>query len=293
MLLASLALHNGDIDPAQLAEVLRVWSADRSRSIGRILLARGLVDTPRLTLLKALVEDHRRRHGDGPAADRLTEPARRILSDLADLEPDPFDGLPDADRTTVRERTRTEAVTDAVPDSGGTADGGGGDQDGYEILVSAGRYRVGPKFNAGGLGTVHHADDRELRRPVVFKRIREDRAFDPSSRQQFILEGLVTGGLEHPGIVPVYGLGRSEDGRLFYAMRLLGGTSLRKEAKRLHSAADEASGRPSDSEAEAEPIGAGPPLPPPTLPRLLRHFASACYAIGYANARGVLNRDIK
>ena len=32
-------------------------------------------------------------------------------------------------------------------------------------------------------------------------------------------EAEITGGLEHPGIVPVYGLGSYADGRPFYAMR--------------------------------------------------------------------------
>jgi hypothetical protein len=38
-------------------------------------------------------------------------------------------------------------------------------------------------------------------------------ADDPISRQRFLLEAEVTGGLEHPGIVPVYGLGTYGDGR--------------------------------------------------------------------------------
>ena len=33
----------------------------------------------------------------------------------------------------------------------------------------------------------------------------------------------MTGGLEHPGIVPVYGLGHTPDGRPFYAMRFIQG----------------------------------------------------------------------
>ena len=41
-------------------------------------------------------------------------------------------------------------------------------------------------------------------------------ADDPASRQRFLLEAEITGGLEHPGIVPVYGLGQYADGRPFY-----------------------------------------------------------------------------
>ncbi len=47
----------------------------------------------------------------------------------------------------------------------------------------------------------------------------------------------VDAGIEHPGIVPVYGLGTYDDGRPFYAMRFIHGDSL-KEAIQAHHADD-------------------------------------------------------
>ena len=41
-------------------------------------------------------------------------------------------------------------------------------------------------------------------------------------------EAEITGRLEHPGIVPVYGLGHYADGRPFYAMRFIRGDSLKE-----------------------------------------------------------------
>jgi eukaryotic-like serine/threonine-protein kinase len=61
--------------------------------------------------------------------------------------------------------------------------------------------------------------DAELNREVALKQILERHAHDPLSRQRFVIEAEVTGGLEHPGIVPVYGLGTYGDGRPYYAMR--------------------------------------------------------------------------
>ena len=61
----------------------------------------------------------------------------------------------------------------------------------------------------GGLGAVFVALDTELNREVALKQILDQHADDPVSRQRFVLEAEVTGGLEHPGIVPVYGLGRT------------------------------------------------------------------------------------
>jgi len=42
-------------------------------------------------------------------------------------------------------------------------------------------------------------------------------ADDVESRARFLLEAEITGGLEYPGIVPVYGLGQYANGRPFYA----------------------------------------------------------------------------
>src|SRR5262249_54134655 len=66
------------------------------------------------------------------------------------------------------------------------------------------RFRVLRPHARGGLGAVFVALDEELHREVALKQIHEDRADDPGSRHRFLLEAEVTGGLEHPGVVPVY-----------------------------------------------------------------------------------------
>jgi serine/threonine protein kinase len=70
--------------------------------------------------------------------------------------------------------------------------------------------------------------DQELHREVALKEIQEERAHDTVSRNRFLLEAEITGGLEHPGIVPVYGLGQYSDGRPFYAMRFIKGDNLKE-----------------------------------------------------------------
>ena len=80
--------------------------------------------------------------------------------------------------------------------------------------------------------------DTELHREVALKQILDQHADDPTSRQRFLLEAEVTGGLEHPGIVPVYGLGTYGDGRPYYAMRFVRGDSLKESIEQFH--ADEA-----------------------------------------------------
>lgn len=49
----------------------------------------------------------------------------------------------------------------------------------------------------------------------------EDKADNPQVRSRFRFEAEINGGLEHPNIVPVYGLGTDANGRPFYAIRLI------------------------------------------------------------------------
>jgi serine/threonine protein kinase len=117
-----------------------------------------------------------------------------------------------------------------------------------------------------------------MTREVALKQILDRHADDPMSRQRFVVEAEVTGGLEHPGIVPVYGLGTYPDGRPYYAMRFIRGDSRKEAIERFH--ADEGS-----------KTGAGKRTL--ELRQLLRRFLDVCNAIDYVHSRGVLHRDIK
>jgi WD40 repeat protein/tRNA A-37 threonylcarbamoyl transferase component Bud32 len=132
------------------------------------------------------------------------------------------------------------------------------------------RYRVLRPHAQGGLGVVSVARDTELGREVALKEIHAGHAGDAVSRDRFVREAEITGGLEHPGIVPVYGLGRYDDGRPYYAMRFIRGESLQEAIKKLHM-----------HQAGYSQRG------------LLTRFVAACNAIAYAHSRGVIHRDIK
>src|SRR4029077_13993482 len=87
-----------------------------------------------------------------------------------------------------------------------------------------------------------------------------------------------TGGLEHPGIVPVYGLGTYGDGQPYYAMRFIRGDSLKEAIDQFHA----------DAALKKEPGRRSL-----ELRNLLHRFTDVCNAIDYAHSRGVLHRDIK
>ena len=141
------------------------------------------------------------------------------------------------------------------------------------------RYRVIRPHARGAIGEVYLAHDEELRREVALKEIQERYADDPRSRARFLLEAEVTGSLEHPGIIPVYGLGHHPDGRPYYAMRFIRGDSLKEAIDRHHRLWDRPGGDPSERSL--------------AFRKLLRKFIDVCNAIAYAHSRGVLHRDLK
>ena len=136
------------------------------------------------------------------------------------------------------------------------------------------RFQVLWAHAKGGLGEVFLAEDTELNRKVALKEIQAKHANDPVSRRRFLAEAEITGNLEHPGIVPVYGLGTYPDGRPFYAMRFIKGEDLESAIRKFHSAS-------SASFTGLE------------FRRLLRKLIDVCHTVAYAHSRGVVHRDLK
>ena len=87
------------------------------------------------------------------------------------------------------------------------------------------------------------AKDNELQREVALKEIRQDYSDDVDCRARFMREAEITGRLEHPGIVPVYSLGKYPDGSPYYAMRFIRGTSLQDAIKKFHSSSSKKKAR--------------------------------------------------
>src|SRR5262245_59483076 len=140
------------------------------------------------------------------------------------------------------------------------------------------RYRSLRLHARGGLGEVHVALDEELSRQVALKRIQRPRAADPQSRRRFLQEAEITARLEHPGVVPVYGLVRDDSGQPCYAMRFIQGETLQEALDRLH--AGDRAGRDPGGRRLA-------------MRDLLGRFVAVCNTVAYAHSRGVLHRDLK
>jgi WD40 repeat protein/serine/threonine protein kinase len=263
LLLGVLALQNGFIDRDALLGAFNAWVGDKSRPLGQILLERGALREPRCALLEALVEEHLGRHG------RDAERSLVALG-LVGTAHSFLGGIPDTDLRASLSRLADLPTVDGPHKA--TLDAP------TPSALPGLRFRLLRSHAKGGLGEVFVARDEEVHREVALKVILPEYADDPAGRARFLFEAEVTGNLEHPGVVPVYGLGRYPDGRPFYAMRLVRGENFKDAIARYHA------GRGAGPDPGARSL---------ELRNLLRRFLDVCNAIDYAHTRGVLHRDVK
>jgi hypothetical protein len=271
LLFGLLALQNGLIDQGALFAAFQAWTRDKSKSLADHLEARGDLTGAKRTLLELLAEVHLEGHGGDVEKSLAAVPTNRSTrAVLADL------GEPEIEASLSRVTRRkdglaTEADDDDDPDRTTGLSVGAPTSDGE-------RFRLLRPHARGGLGEVFVALDAELHREVALKQILEKHADDPVSRQRFVAEAEITGGLEHPGVVPVYGLGTYAGGRPYYAMRFIKGDSLKEAIEHFHS--DDA-------------LKSDPGRRSLELRKLLHRFLDVCNAVDYAHSRGVIHRDLK
>jgi serine/threonine-protein kinase len=135
-------------------------------------------------------------------------------------------------------------------------------------LNSAGRNLLFGEIARGGMGAVLRGYDPMLGRELAVKVLLESHRDHPELVQRFLEEAQIGGQLQHPGVVPVYELGRFEDDRPFFTMKLVKGQTLAELLAQRATLQED-------------------------LPRFLTIFEQICQTMAYAHARGVLHRDLK
>lgn len=136
------------------------------------------------------------------------------------------------------------------------------------------RYGDSMLLDEGGMGHVLLARDRSMGRDVAVKRLRSEYAVREDLRIRFLREAEVQGGLEHPGVVPIYDVGHAPDGAPFFAMKRLQGQTLH---------------------AILNSVAAGDPVAAARFPlrRRIEIFENVCQTLLFAHHSGVVHRDIK
>src|ERR1700734_1185004 len=88
------------------------------------------------------------------------------------------------------------------------------------------RYSAARRLGEGAMGEVLLVQDGRIGREVALKKVKKAEPVSPSALARLEREARVQGQLEHPAIVPVYDIGTSEDGSLYFTMKRIRGKSL-------------------------------------------------------------------
>jgi serine/threonine-protein kinase len=247
LLFAVLALQADLIDRDRFVEVCTLWASRKDRPLAELLVEQGwLSDADRADVERLLARKLKRHQGDAHAslAEAAGEQARAALAGIRDA---------DVEQSLAGLSTRLPAAEGSPVEPSGER---------------AGRNWLYEEIGQGGMGIVLRGHDPGLGRDLAVKVLRAEHQGDAGLERRFVEEAQITGQLQHPGVVPIYELGRFAQGRPFFTMKLIKGRTL---AQML----------------------AGRPNPGHELPRSLGIFEQVAQALAYAHSHGVIHRDLK
>ena len=173
-------------------------------------------------------------------------------------------GAGDADRTLVQGAGAVESTQIEGSPGGGSS----------SSTAGIGFYEDVELIDQGGMGCILRATDGKIGRQVAVKMLLSEVSGHPQLQRRFLNEARITGQLEHPNIVPIHEMDRTEDGRDYFSMQLIQGRSL---ADRVEIAAKraQATGKGHDGRC------------------WLPDFLKICDAMSFAHSKRIIHRDLK
>lgn len=143
--------------------------------------------------------------------------------------------------------------------------------------IGPAHHRLLALLGKGAMGEVFLARDANLNRTVAVKRLDPKFNKRPAMAQRFFAEAQITAQLDHPSIVPIYGLERDTEGRLSYAMKFVKGRTLQEYVEHARESLEKGDRLDEDHSLKAR----------------IETFLPVLNAMDYAHKRGVLHRDLK
>lgn len=136
-------------------------------------------------------------------------------------------------------------------------------------------YELGEKFAEGSQGEILTGTDKVLKRYVAIKSLKKDFLGESDAFNSFVAEALTTAKLDHPSIIPIYGISSDEDSSLHMSLKLIHGHTLQEVFEQARAVC-------TDVALEAK-----------ALNQRLESFLSICNAVAFAHKNKVLHRDLK
>lgn len=126
-------------------------------------------------------------------------------------------------------------------------------------------YELQREIGRGGMGVVYRATQKSLGRTVALKMVLHPDLAGPDAMARLKAEAASVARLGHPNIVSVYDVGEDPQGRTYFSMQFIEGTTL---AARL----------------QGGPLGSRPAA---------EILIPVCRAVAHAHRKGVVHRDLK
>lgn len=258
LLFALIAYHNGYINMEQFFEAAAVWNGEPNRELGEILVEKKFLDEVERFNIQGILEDRLRRQ------DGVDDTLSFIIENGS---------VPEGKTLPEDWRGKIDTITNVIRDKNPP---NRPNFDTTEANPGIHRYIIRKTLGHGGQGYVWEAIDTELNRRVAIKNIVPSLSSDPLHQELLIDEARKTGKLGHPGVPPVFDIGRDADGKPFFTMQLIRGKKLSESYETLKY----------ESISRSEFVNQIRPL--------LRHLIAACNTIEFAfDKEAVIHRDLK
>jgi serine/threonine protein kinase len=142
-------------------------------------------------------------------------------------------------------------------------------------------YELREKFSEGAQGELRFAYDKALKRCVAVKSLKKDSSSDQAEHdsQLFVSEARIMAQLDHPSIIPLYGLHCGPDKDLHLAMKHISGKTLEQYLRDIVILYNR-EGINQFNEHRSLGVRIG-------------YFLKVCEAVQYAHSKGVIHRDLK
>ena len=258
LLFALIAHHNGYISMEQFFEAAAVWNKEPKRELGEILVEKKFLDEVERFNIQGIVEDRVRRQGG--IDDTLSFIVASGSVPQKDALPEDWQDKIDAITQVISNKTPPNPPNFGTP----------------EANPGIHRYIIRKSLGHGGQGYVWEAIDTELNRRVAIKNVVPSLSSDPLHQELLIDEARKTGKLGHPGVPPVFDIGKDADGKPFFTMQLISGKKLSESYETLKY----------ESISRSDFVNQIRPL--------LRHLIAACNTVEFAfDKEAVIHRDLK
>jgi tetratricopeptide (TPR) repeat protein/tRNA A-37 threonylcarbamoyl transferase component Bud32 len=265
LLFGVLALQADLLDRDRFIQACALWAARKDIPLADLLVEQGWLTAQDRSDVERLLDRKLQKHGGDARASLAEAAGPTVRGALASV----------ADRDVEQSLVSLGDTPSALPLEGEVAT--------TPRTEGAGRNLLYEEIGRGGMGCVLRGRDPDLRRDLAVKILREEHRSDPCLVRRFVEEAQIGGQLQHPGVVPVYELGRFADRRPYFTMKLVKGRTLAELLK--ERIVGPASSRPADM--------AGWKPAPQDLPRFLTIFEQVCQTVAYAHSKRVIHRDLK